>query len=185
VKRSIRFWKVTLAAVICLVGLVGLSPPAASGAAKTGAASVATQNRLIANVHSFMCLTVLGNLTANGSKVYQADCNNSPGQIWVYIATEVWGRWNLYNPHSGKCLDTTWNRTRAQMTIYECGNLPSLNENQLFYIVNDDEVQNIHPNWALNKCMGVSGGSLTPHAPVVFANCDGSPGQEWFWIDAR
>jgi hypothetical protein len=144
------------------------------------AATAAGVNYEIVNVNSGYCLTILGDATANGSLVYQAQCKGAPGQIWIYVISEFSSsRWNLFNPHSGKCLDTSNNHGRAQMYIWSC-DLPSGNLNQMFYILASGSYVTVRPVWNTGQCMGVAGGSLLTHMPVVHATCDNSYGQKWY-----
>jgi hypothetical protein len=179
-----RLSRATLAAFIAIsISMLTVSSAGAAGRASYDVAAPASENVQVVNSNSQYCMTVLGNATANGSKVAQAQCKADPGQKWVRIQhSDESSRWNLYNPHSGKCLDTSWNRVRAQMYIWVCGGLPSSNSNQLFYILASGSYVTIRPNWNANKCVGVAGASLVPHMPVVFATCDNSYGQKWyFW----
>ena len=63
------------------------------------------------------CLDIIGNGTANGTKVELWDCNNVGGQNWQQQANG-----SLLNPQSGRCLDSpsgvTLNGTRLQ--IWDC-----------------------------------------------------------------
>ncbi len=63
------------------------------------------------------CLDIVGNGTANGTKVELWECNNVGGQVWVQQADG-----SLRNPQSGRCLDSpsgaTANGTRLQ--IWDC-----------------------------------------------------------------
>lgn len=168
-------WKKICTTMIAAAMLGAITLPART-------ASAADVNVQIVNLNSGQCMTVLGDLKANGSKVSQATCKKAPGQIWVWVLASLTYRYNLYNPNSGKCLDTTWNRDRAQMAIYDCGGLPNLNTNQVFGIFDAGSgTQTIRPLWNVGgKCIGVAGASTVPHTAVVFANCDGSRAQRWY-----
>jgi len=177
-RNELRPLRTLLATVIVIaINLLNVNP---AGATTRTAGS---GNDEVWNANSAYCMTVLGNATANGSKVAQAQCKADPGQKWVLIAfPDTYSLWNLYNPNSGKCLDTSWNRDRAQLYIWRCNGLPSDNENQLFGSYATGSYITIRPSWNAAKCVGIAGGSLEPHAPVVFADCNDSNGQKWqFW----
>jgi hypothetical protein len=178
--RKSSYTFVVATVVLCLSMLA--SGSANAGAANTHAADgdrIAASREEIVNVNSGYCLTLLGNATANGSKVYQATCKGVPGQIWVRVVAVSGSRFNIYNPNSGKCLDTGPSRDRAQLYIYDCA-LPTSETNQIFRILSVGTYDvTINPNWNGDKCVGVAGGSLIGHAPVVFATCNNSLAQTW------
>jgi hypothetical protein len=180
-RKTRRPAAVLLAAVIVvMISILNVGSASATARPSYEAAAAGSQNYEIVNANSAYCMTVLGNATANGSLIAQAQCKGDPGQKWVYILYDEASTWNLYNPNSGKCLDTSWNRDRAQMYIWSCSGLPSNNVNQIFYIFASGSYANIKPTWNPSKCVGVAGGSLLTHTAIVFANCDNSYGQKWY-----
>jgi hypothetical protein len=167
-----------VAVVVVAASMVSVGSAAATVTTLDATALVGGTNEIV-NANSGYCLTILGDATANGSLVYQAQCKAAPGQIWVYVNWDPVSRWNFYNPHSGKCLDTSNDHGRAQMYIWSC-TIPSINSNQLFYVLASGSYTTIRPNWNPGQCMGVAGGSLLTHMPVVHATCDNSYGQKWY-----
>jgi Ricin-type beta-trefoil lectin domain-like len=179
-----RLSRVLLAAVIAMtISLLNVGPAGATARTSSDVTAATSGFDEVVNSNSAYCMTILGNATANGSKVAQAQCKADPGQKWVLIAyPDTYDLWNLYNPNSGKCLDTSWNRDRAQLYIWACSGLPSSNTNQLFASLASGSYITIRPNWNVSKCVGVAGGSLVTHTPIVFADCNNSYGQKWyFW----
>jgi hypothetical protein len=175
--RNMRRLSVLLTAVI-VITISMLNVGSAGAAASVG------EVEEVVNANSAYCMTVLGDAVANGSKVYQAQCKGAPGQRWERITVDADNsRYNFYNPNSQKCLDTSWNRDRAQLYIWTCNRpLPSDNVNQIFYVLASGSYVTIRPTWSTRKCVGVAGGSLMSHIAIVFATCDGSYGQKWyFW----
>ncbi len=63
------------------------------------------------------CLDIVGNGTANFSKVQLWDCGGAGGQQWRAQANG-----SLLNPQSGRCLDDPSGNTAdgAQLQIYDC-----------------------------------------------------------------
>jgi non-reducing end alpha-L-arabinofuranosidase len=63
------------------------------------------------------CLDIIGNGTANGSKLELWDCNTAGGQIWQQQSNG-----SLLNPQSGRCLDSPSGSTAngVQLQIYDC-----------------------------------------------------------------
>ena len=182
-RKMRRSSSVLLAAVVAIaISLLNVGPAGATARTSSDVTAAASGFDEVVNANSAFCMTVLGNATANGSKVAQAQCKADPGQKWVLIAySDASSRWNLYNPNSGKCLDTSWNRDRAQLYIWTCS-LPSSNTNQLFYALASGSYITIRPNWNVSKCVGVAGASLVTHTAIVFADCNNSYGQKWyFW----
>ena len=177
--KMLKSPRVLLVAAVVLAASVLSAGSAGATVTTLNAAAAASVNYEIVNANSAYCLTILGDATANGSLVYQAQCKAAPGQIWMYISYDAASRWNFYNPHSGKCLDTSNNHGRAQMYIWSCS-IPSTNSNQLFYVLSSGSYTTIRPNWNPGQCMGVAGGSLLTHMPVVHATCDNSFGQKWY-----
>ena len=183
-RKMRRSSSVLLAAVVAIaISWLNVGPAGATARTSSDVTAAATGFDEVVNANSAFCMTVLGNATANGSKVAQAQCKADPGQKWVLVAyPDASSRWNLYNPNSGKCLDTSWNRDRAQLYIWTCSGLPSSNTNQLFLALASGRYITIRPNWNVSKCVGVAGASLVTHTAIVFADCDNSYGQKWyFW----
>ncbi|MGC9671372.1 ricin-type beta-trefoil lectin domain protein [Planosporangium sp. 12N6] len=65
------------------------------------------------------CLDIVYAGTANGTPVQLFDCNGSGAQQWVTRADGT-----LYNPPSGRCLDSTGDKQQpaGQLQIYDCNN---------------------------------------------------------------
>ena len=63
------------------------------------------------------CLDIVGNGTANGTKVESYDCNGVGGQKWIQQSDG-----SLLNPQSGRCLDSPNGATadNTLLQIYDC-----------------------------------------------------------------
>ena len=63
------------------------------------------------------CLDIVGNGTADFTKVQLWDCDGAGGQQWVPRADG-----SLFNPQSGRCLDDPQGVTadQTQLQIYDC-----------------------------------------------------------------
>ncbi|WP_199738308.1 ricin-type beta-trefoil lectin domain protein [Frondihabitans sp. PhB188] len=66
------------------------------------------------------CLSIVGNATANSSKVELANCTAISGQQWQARPDGT-----IYNPVSGRCLDDPQAITTdgTQLQIYDCNGL--------------------------------------------------------------
>ena len=66
------------------------------------------------------CLDIVGNGTANFTKVQLWDCGTAGGQIWQPQPNGA-----LLNPQSGRCLDSPSGATAdgTKLQIYDCNGL--------------------------------------------------------------
>jgi hypothetical protein len=169
--KRLTVWRAALiAAVVAMGSLLGASPAWAS-----------VQYEIV-NSNSQYCLTVVGNGVSNGSPVVQGSCIGAVTQrwIWVWTAQSTSTRFNLYNPHSGRCLDSTNNHaSNVGMYIWDC-ELPSANTNQNFWALASGSYFTVRMNWNQNQCLSITNNSYAVGARVNHVTCTNSYWQKWY-----
>ncbi len=67
-------------------------------------------------------MNIVGNGTANGSKLQLWSCNGGANELWEITG----GVGELYNPASGKCIDDPFNSEKngTQLDIWACNSEP-------------------------------------------------------------
>jgi predicted nucleic acid binding AN1-type Zn finger protein len=173
-----RLWQAVLvsAAVVAVVASSLMTAPPAA----------AWSQYEVVNANSALCLTIRGGGTANGTPVAQGNCIGAASQMWVYVtASSDFSEFNLYNPHSNKCLDTTANHADGvQMYIWVCSGLPSSNPNQIFLIQGSGCCYHtLSPVWDFSKCVEVWHSSYAVGEKVDHYTCNNTYTQKWYkWI---
>jgi hypothetical protein len=126
------------------------------------------------------CLDVAARGTADGTKIQQWVCNQTPAQDFQ-LDEKSNGEVRIINTHSGKCLDVTGNGVSdgTQLQIWPCHEGPA----QRFRLesVGGSFVQLRNPQ--SGKCIDVNGNSGDDGAKVQIWTCNGTDAQAWS-IDA-
>ena len=109
------------------------------------------------------CLNIVGNGTANGSKLQLWSCNGGANELWEIVG----GYGELYNPVSGKCIDDPYSSEKngTQLDIWSC---------------NGELWQAWFPpgspfeSAVAGKCINDSGSSSANGAAIVSYTCNGA-----------
>jgi hypothetical protein len=125
---------------------------------------------------SAKCMDVAGRGLADGTKVQQWVCNDTPAQLFQ-IDEKPNGEVRILNPHSGKCVDVTGNgRTDGtQLQIWPCHEGGA----QRFRMesVGGGHVQLVNPQ--SGKCLDVNANSYDDGAKLQIWTCNGTDAQAW------
>jgi Ricin-type beta-trefoil lectin domain/Putative Ig domain len=109
------------------------------------------------------CVNIVGNGTANGSKLQLWSCNGGANEQW-----EITGGYGaLYNPASGKCIDDPYNSEKngTQLDIWACNAEPW----QAWLLPGSP-----FESAVAGKCINDSGSSSANGAAIVSYTCNGA-----------
>jgi hypothetical protein len=122
------------------------------------------------------CLDVAARGVADGTKIQQWTCNETPAQSFA-LDDRGNNEFRIINTNSGKCLDVTGNGTSdgTQIQLWPCHEGGA----QRFRLqgVGGEYVQLMNPQ--SGKCLDVSGNSSADGAKVQIWTCNGSDAQAW------
>ena len=122
------------------------------------------------------CLDVSARGVADGTKIQQWTCNQTPAQTFL-LDDRGNGEFRLINPNSGKCVDVTGNGRSdgTQIQLWSCNDAGA----QKFRAesVGGEHVQLVNPQ--SGKCLDVNGNSSADGAKVQIWTCNGTDAQAW------
>jgi hypothetical protein len=122
------------------------------------------------------CLDVSARGVADGTKIQQWTCNETPAQTFL-VDDRGNGEVRLINPNSGKCVDVTGNGVSdgTQIQLWGChdGGAQRFRAQS----VGGNHVQLFNPQ--SGKCLDVNGNSGADGAKVQIWTCNGSDAQAW------
>ncbi|WP_345723290.1 RICIN domain-containing protein [Herpetosiphon gulosus] len=129
------------------------------------------------NRSSGLCLDVAGANAADGSKVQQWTCNNTPAQQWELRLAES-GYYQLVSKATGKCLDlAAWSTADGGIAHqWSCGNNQA-NQQWNFQTVSDGWLRIANRN--SSKFLSIVYGSLETGAATHQWPWQGNPDQQW------
>ena len=109
------------------------------------------------------CVNIVGNGTANGSKLQLWSCNGGANELWEITG----GVGELYNPASGKCIDDPYNSESngTQLDIWACNSEPW----QAWLLPGSPFESAVS-----GKCINDSGNSTSNGAAIVSYTCNGA-----------
>jgi hypothetical protein len=108
------------------------------------------------------CVNIVGNGTANGSKLQLWSCNGGANELWEITG----GFGGLYNPASGKCIDDPYNSESngTQLDIWACNSEPW----QAWLLPGSPFESAVS-----GKCINDAGNSTANGAAIVSYTCNG------------
>jgi Ricin-type beta-trefoil lectin domain/Putative Ig domain len=109
------------------------------------------------------CVNIVGNGTANGSKLQLWSCNGGANELWEIAG----GDGELYNPASGKCIDDPYNSESngTQLDIWACNG-----EAWQAWLLPGSPFESA----VSGKCINDSGSSSANGAAIVSYTCNGA-----------
>jgi hypothetical protein len=109
------------------------------------------------------CLNIVGNGTANGSKLQLWSCNGGANELWEIVG----GYGELYNPASGKCIDDPYNSEKngTQLDIWSCNGALW----QAWFLPGSPFESAVS-----GKCINDSGSSAANGAAIASYTCNGA-----------
>ena len=109
------------------------------------------------------CVNIVGNGTANGSKLQLWTCNGGANELWEITG----GVGALYNPASGKCIDDPYNSEKngTQLDIWSCNS-----EAWQAWLLPGSPFESA----VSGKCINDSGNSSANGAGIVSYTCNGA-----------
>jgi hypothetical protein len=113
------------------------------------------------------CVNVVGNGTANGSKLQLWSCNGGANELWEIAG----GDGELYNPASGKCIDDPYNSEKngTQLDIWACNG-----EAWQGWLLPGSPFESA----VAGKCINDSGSSSANGAAIVSYTCNGASNEK-------
>jgi hypothetical protein len=113
------------------------------------------------------CVNIVGNGTANGSKLQLWSCNGGANELWEIAG----GDGELYNPASGKCIDDPYNSESngTQLDIWACNG-----EAWQAWLLPGSPFESA----VAGKCINDSGSSSANGAAIVSYTCNGASNEK-------